>query len=340
MTTFTSPTLTNLLDIVGPVILPFLSKTDIFWELQCASRDIRRSCINTLQVWREFVNKYFLGQILQQKEAKIDPKILHLITQHQCYLTHLDDIPSDVLFSIITGMIPALDIMDTCGPPDEVYWYLQEGVEERVSPFNQVRIRDLGPFDTHANLQLFWSGQWGIFWRVQLKQYPEFDYPFMINLSVWSHKCPLRSGLLAKKEIQQDVMREILESNWIDLMVGVVDARNILHGQCKQQRFERLNVPIKISVKFHSEDSIFQSDDMLDFIYLWPLEDQHNRLLDSDDHLIVTNPNDSETEVKLQIIGSGRATKFSDKVIEEESEEESKEDSEQDSEEEIYEDEE
>ena len=112
MTTFTSLTLTNLLDIVGPVILPFLSKTDIFWELQCASRDIRRSCINTLQVWREFVNKYFLGQILQQEEAKIDPKILHLITQHQCYLIHLDEIPSDVLFSIITGIIPAKNIMD------------------------------------------------------------------------------------------------------------------------------------------------------------------------------------------------------------------------------------
>ena len=162
----------------------------------------------------------------------------------------------------------------------------------------------------------------------------------MINLSVWSDKCPLGSGLLAKKEIQQDVMREILESNWIDLMVGVVDARNILHGQCKQQRFERLNVPIEISVRFYSCDNIFQSDDMLDFIYLWPLEDQHTRLLDSDDHLIVTNPNNSEKKVKLQIIGSGRATKFSDKVIEEESEEESKEDSEQDSEEEIYKDEE
>ena len=155
------PSLVYIIQVVGPNILAFLSAKDILCSLQYASYDIRRFCVTTSQVWRDFINKYFLGSTLQQKPG-LNLKTLRLISIHPSKLIPLEEIPGDVLYSMITGIIPAKDIKDIQG--NSGYKYNKTDLKYRRSPFGQVKCSNIFKGYTVAiQLQLYWSGQWGIF---------------------------------------------------------------------------------------------------------------------------------------------------------------------------------
>ena len=111
MTTSTSPSLAEVIHVVGPNILSFLSEKDILCSLQYASRDIWLSCSNASERWRNFIRRYFLGRILQQRSLELG-NTLRLITAAESDLVDLSEIPNNVLYSMIAGIVPAKNIED------------------------------------------------------------------------------------------------------------------------------------------------------------------------------------------------------------------------------------
>ena len=165
MTASTGLSLAKIIEVVGPSILSFLTEKDILCSLQYASSNIWYFISSTSQVWREFIHRYFIGSTLQQ-EVHRNLKTLSLITSPKSDLVPLDEIPNDVLYSIIAGIFPAKYIEQVVDSDSELFEAIKKDLKYRISPFNQLR-SFLSDWDTTTTiyLQLYWSGQWGIFGR-------------------------------------------------------------------------------------------------------------------------------------------------------------------------------
>lgn len=314
----TTPSLAAIIELVGPCIFPFLSLKDVFCSLQYASTEIRHVCINCRQVWVEFVRDYCLGQTTREQDALnttnsgTNPgaeSVVCLIAQPKAVLTRLDKVPNDVLFSMISGIVPATSI--TGSHHNETYWRLRNDIHDRVSPFIHVKVlRPLWWCDSWAYLRLDWSGQWGIFWRVKFDNDERINRPFLVELSASCLRNPLGGRIISEGQTRQrDIATIINRSGWCDFMLGAIDVRNF-QGQ---KRFERLGNPVDLKVRYYNHDGWLKSGQHLDFLYLWPLRDNYDPCLTSAP-LIVTDSSDPESTVEIRFIGDVTIVKSLNKI--------------------------
>ena len=131
MTASTSLSLATILQIVGPDILPFLLEKDILCSLQYVSHDIFHFCSTTFQMWRDFANRYSLGGI-KREEDDSNLGTFCPIALSESDLVPLNQVPGDVLYSIIVGMFPPE--CTRCPGPRGTF---QNEISPCFSPFNE-----------------------------------------------------------------------------------------------------------------------------------------------------------------------------------------------------------
>ena len=317
------------MEIVAPNIIAFLTQQDIFSSLQHTSFAIWNVCKANHQLWRDFINQYYLGPTLQN-DARLNLKLIRLITDPRRVLIDLDVIPMDVLQSVINGITSSKYMSSE----SQDKW-ISGNMEDRVSPFNKVKKLK---YWENVHLQLYWSGQWGIFTRLKIEALQEDTLlilpRFQLHLEV-KHIEDIRSKgkkLDAEVFIKPRILANVIQSGWTDFMIGAINVQSLLNNQSNPDThlsFDRLHAPIDMKVSLLCVWETCKGTRLFDFAYLWPLQTPTAPLIYSQ-MAIFKGDNNFTTSVKLQI--NSPKTKVAIK-------EESKEDSEKDSEEENYEDE-
>ena len=158
-------------------------------------------------------------------------------------------------------------------------------------------------------MKLNWSGLWGVFCRLEFNnQWYLTDstkvFEVKIQVTELTHNNSLSIVInKSDKDLEESIKNQVEADTWTDLMIGVVDVRNISVDQESQhcpKKFEHLRSSINIKATIN-EKCMYPQIERLVFAYLWPLEDQGSRLSYSESVPLI-HLKGNEATVKLQIM--------------------------------------